>query len=591
MPGLSILIGKKPNKKSKIILSHNGNYEVKKLYQDDLISVFFNGYEGYPIDMVHDENYLIIIEGMIYNTSQEKIREELENMIQSETSFENISLKIQKFMQNYWGEYLIFLYSKITRVYYIFNDYQGRLPCFHKRISNSNVIFSREIKFILCYLKLIKLDKYGIVEYLSLRYFLGNKTYFSDIKQFRGSSLITNKNDQIILKNLIKYDFTLNSNDVLNRKDSIVEVKNIILKSVKETINRIESKKTILIDVSGGYDTRLVFSANSKYIKSLIPITFKLITGDESSVAEHVVNALDFKITIIDTKRNLLENNLEEIVFRTDGLVNAYSSISSHQDLLQAISRYDQPIIRINGFGGEFLRHPIKYKRFYKSMEDVIKDDIISLSLVKSSCKILGLNEKEIYNYWKNYFEESYNEKSLKDKIMRYYFDYYNKLVSYGEDRQRLLVWPINPLLSNDIINYSTKKIDRRFINYKFFEELLEIIEPRVSVRNIKIWDKKIWRSWIIHEIKNSKLLSSIGKRFYKCIWNKRAKNNKKVSFLKLSILNYYKNSHILKTNFREEEIQKFCKKEIGPWNRFLWQLYTLFCYINLIEKNDLFQN
>lgn len=588
MPGLSILIGKKPNKKSEYILSHNGNIEVKKLYQDDLISVYFNGYESYPIEMLNDKNYLVLIEGMIYNASDKNIREELENMIQSESSFENISHKMQKFMQNYWGEYLIFLYSKITRIYYIFNDYQGRLPCFHKRISDSSVIFSREIKFILCYLKLINLDKYGIIEYLSLRYFLGNKTYFSDIKQFRGSSLITNKNGQTTLKKLIKYDFTLNSNDVLNRKDSIIEVKNLILKSVKETLNRIKSSKTILIDVSGGYDTRLVFTVFSKYIKSLIPITFKLITGDESSVAEQVVNTLDFKITIMDTKRNFLVNNLEEIVFRTDGLVNAYSSISSHQDLLQAISRYAQPIIRINGFGGEFLRHPIKYKRFYKSMEDVIKDEIISPSLVKSSCKILGLTEKEIYNYWKNYFEESYNEKSLKDKIMRYYFDYYNKLVSYGEDRQRLLVWPINPLLSNDIINYSTKKINRRFINYKYFEELLEIIEPRVSVKNVKIWDKKFWRSWIFHEIKNSKLLSSIGKRFFKYIWSLRAKKDKTVSFLKLSILNYYKNSHILKTIIREEEIQKFYKKENGPRNKFLWQLYTLFCYINLIEKECL---
>lgn len=585
MPGLSILIGKKANKKSEYILSHNGNFEVKKLYQDDLISVYFSGYESYPIDMVNDKNYLVLIEGMIYNASNKKIREELENMIQSESSFEIISHKMQKFMQNYWGEYLIFLYSKITRVYYIFNDYQGRLPCFHKRISNSNVIFSREIKFILCYLKLIKLDKYGIIEYLSLRYFLGNKTYFSDIKQFTGSSLITNKNGQTILKNLIKYDFTLNSNDVLNRKDSIVEVKNLILKSVKETANRIKSSKTILIDVSGGYDSRLVFSVFSKYTKSLIPITFNLITGDESSVAEQVVNALDFKITKFDTKRNFSENNLEEIVFRTDGLVNAYTSISCYQDLLQAISRYDQPILHINGFGGEFLRHPIKYKRFYKSMEDVIKDDIISPSLVRSSCKILGLNEKDIYNYWNNYFEESYNEKSLKDKIMRYYFDYYNKLVSYGEDRQRLLNWPINPLLSNDIINYSTKKINRRFINYKYFEDLLEIIEPRVSVKNIEIWDKKFWRSWIAHEIKNSKLLSSMGKRFFKCIWSLRAQKDQTVNFLKLSILNYYKNSHILKTNFREEEIQKFCKKENGPYNKFLWQFYTLFCYINLIEK------
>ena len=59
-----------PNKKTKVILQAAG------------ASLYFTYYDGYPFSLWQSEDQIILLEGMIYNQSKEKIEAQLRAMTQ-----------------------------------------------------------------------------------------------------------------------------------------------------------------------------------------------------------------------------------------------------------------------------------------------------------------------------------------------------------------------------------------------------------------------------------------------------------------------------------------------------------------------------
>jgi len=177
---------------------------------------------------------------------------------------------------------------------------------------------------------------------------------------------------------------------------------------------------------------------------------------------------------------------------------------------------------------------------------------------------------------------------------MHYYFDYYNLYVGAGEDRCRIYLWPVNPMLSSEWLHFSTKEIPRDLIGYELFEEILCTINPHVAVSEIPIWNSKSWNQDILVAIKKHKTIQKmmifpktireIKRIIQRRHWKKMAKMDAKRKTMINEIEKLYRDTYTIRHYFDKKNIVHFHQTEFGPNNSFLQLLHSLFLYMNKIE-------
>lgn len=206
------------------------------------------------------------------------------------------------------------------------------------------------------------------------------------------------------------------------------------------------------------------------------------------------------------------------------------------------------------------------------------------MTLIESGCACLGINVQDVYSHWEDFFKLNYKEANLDDQVMHYYFDYYNTLVGKGEDRSRIHVWPVNPMMSSELLSFATIEIPRKMIGYSFFEELISAVDPRLAVTEIPIWDNAFWRSSAFKFIDGNRRLRNIGKSFYKWRWRRASKRDSKRGAMVQKTLELYKTTGSIQGCFDREGVINFIENECGPNSRFIWQLLSLFLFMNSVE-------
>jgi len=258
------------------------------------------------------------------------------------------------------------------------------------------------------------------------------------------------------------------------------------------------------------------------------------------------------------------------------------------------VKKLKEPIAEFKGFGGEFLRHPLKTRVYYKNMLDVIYAAVFSNTLIDSVCQCLGLKEKEVKSFWQNFFSSNYKEEKIEDKVMHYYFNYYNLYIGKVEDQHRIHLWPVNPMMSSEWLRFSTTEIPRSQIDYKLFEEILFTISPQIAVKEIPIWDKKSRTQKILDLIENHrtiqrmlvfpKRIQELKRIVQKRRWKKIAETDSRRKTLIAEIEKLYQNTRTIRDNFDRKSIIQFYQKEFGPNNLSVQLLHSIFLYMNKIE-------
>lgn len=586
MPGLSLLFGTKLLDASLKDLKHEKYIQVKKIEHNDF-SVVFSGFNGYPFFKQETKDYIICLEGKIYNKTDKEIEQDLVSLINSYLNGEDYKKFLKDFVRSSSGEFLVFIYFFDRKSFLFFNDRWGRLQSFYYH-NKKVIIISREIKFILHYLEKISYDKIGLIEHLAIRYTFGDQTIFKNIKRtLPGYLLSYNQNDFLVEENLSN-DFSVKPYDEYSKEDYVKKAKDILLKSTKECLNKTQEYYRC-IDLSGGYDSRAIFSSAYLLDESVIPISINLISGDESSIAEEVVNVYKTQLKRINPIRDLSQTSLMSQIYKTDGLVDGRITGGCYPNRKYLNLEFDGPIASYMGFGGEFLRHPKLYKKFHKSIIDVIRIDsfplLVSNSIIKNICNCLNYKQKDIYNHWREFFNNYYRESKMSDKVAHFYFDYYRIFVGQGEDRARIHVWTVNPMMSNDWLLFSNTIIPRDYCDYDFFEQLLEEIDKKVSVANIPIWQLGFKRSKLYKYIVTHKFTINLGKFITKIMWMIKSRRNSERKNLMEATYSLYNSSITIQNLFNIKDIRRFHRYEFGPNNWFIWQLYSTFLYMKIIEK------
>jgi asparagine synthase (glutamine-hydrolysing) len=594
MPGLSVVYGTDLIAESLSSLKHNPNIMVKKTTLGKKSFVVLSGFEGYPFFQYANEDFAIFLEGMIYNLSAEEITDGLSRIARSYLQKLDYKNEIGTFVSNCCGEFIALIHLIKTGDFLLFNDQWGRLPFFWFTQGN-NIILSREIKFILHYISKIYYNKMALLEFLVLGYPLGDRTIFQDIFRFLPGHLIARSGNLFSFEAVVGLNFESSCFKSRSRKYYAEKAKNILYSSAENRLSKLKAFNSKVVDISGGYDTRAVLAVISQLDKNVVPVTVDLVTGDESSVAIQVAKTCGLEALLIKPNRDFSSSTVQGVLYKTDGFIDGWVATSSYQDTEELIRQVKEPIAEFMGFGGEFLRHPLKTQRFFKNMLDVINCLVPSTTLIKSTCRCLGLREKDVYDFWSDFFNSTYRELKIEDKVIHYYFDYYTLYVCEGIDRRRIHLWPVNPMMSSEWLRFSTKEVPRDLINYELFEEILYMINPHIAVSEIPIWNRNSRSKKNFLAIKNCeaiqkliicpKTIRKLKKRLQRRLWKKIAREDAKRKTMIDEIEKLYQETKTIRYYFDRESVVQFYQTEFGPNNLFLRLLHSVFLYMNKLES------
>lgn len=513
MPGIHTIISNnhrgKPFQESDFTYTlHEANFKVKIIINKLDCVTAISHYDGYPFSEQQHGDIQIILEGMIYNYStieiQTKLQEIAENFI-CDGQYKNL---VKKFVESADGDYIVQIYERNKKKLLLFNDYFGRLASYYY-CQNGLFVFSKELKTILKFIPKIELNRSGLTEFLMREYEFGKKTIFKNIFYLLPSQMIVIKkqSDDIFfeLSNSTDFNFKLNS-PFSGKNESFDYLKKVFFESLKNRIKTVEEKGyKIIADLSGGYDTRTILGGLSRFTKNVSYFTFEYIR-DESPSARILFEKMGWpgRYNKLHFENKLDFQEIGSLIYKTDGLVNYYTTSICYKELQYLKSCIPEKTVRFGGLGGsDFMR-----KRFWPYRHSFvygIKHGFYSNLPLNIACQITGLDYKTYEEELEAYFS-SYHEESNDEKRKRFYYEYQNRFASgVAEERERMHFWTIQAMWSLDFERTAISRLPLDWTGLKYYIQYMKSIDPRllqapIFGSNIDL-TSSLSVNW--HEIKN----------------------------------------------------------------------------------------
>ena len=488
MPGINICISSNSIDKSNRAkfdkiqenMLHFQSYSKRLILNKDHILIGLTAYECYPIETFEDDNFVITIEGIIYNKENSYIRKLLFEMAAKLSKDEkNSSNKLKKFLINSDGEFIIIIYEKINNRLFFINDLMGRLPVYYHKSDNS-LFISREIKFIIPFLTSITINKSALMEYLLYGFPFAKNTLIHGINILRPATIIKydSLNGDFSEKTIC--DINLDKTGrIANKESEIDELKKIFLDGLNDRIQKVNDRKPI-ISLSGGLDSRATLAGLTSLKVKPEAITTVENESNEDSYAKSLAKEFKINITPINVENKLDIENYKRIVFLKDGL-NSTGLTIMLDTLDQMMSKYGNDVIMYTGlFGGELLRFvPLKIK--FNSINKLTKYLLTIGEGYKYSTnkvmKMLDIRYEDIFNHLQEHLSD-FNERNIDKKYVRFRLEYYQRWTNEGEDRNRFFFWTITPFYTNSIFDYAMS-MKENSKNHLFFRNFLFALDPR----------------------------------------------------------------------------------------------------------------
>jgi hypothetical protein len=469
---------------------------VERLLDCAPLTLVFSGHEGYPRHFVEYGSLTFLIEGMIYNRSDVEIARflaSLDNAYQSQRQLEPL---VKDFVDTSDGDFIVVVYAKTTAELFVFNDRWARLPCYYYR-SDNLLIVSRNLGFILHWLPSIELDRMAVAEFLIFEYVLGFKTFFRYVTKLRPASLLyaTLNAQRLVLDLHQMFEVVFGgSSSRLSEEAALATCEQLFMTSLIHRVQRLQEwRYPITADVTGGYDSRAIVTGLTKLNADVDYYTDDLDTNNESTVAQQLADLYGLKLLHIhlsEPRQDIVE--MGRLTYITDGIIDCWASQFVEYKALTRKKRLKPAAARLMGFGGEFIRHPFQPPLFYRSVLDIIKDDVFSQHLdVVQACAVLNVHVDSLMAHFDAYFQE-YQENNLNDQCKHFYFEYYNTLVNAGENRHRRHSWTVQPLWSKDLCSFEMQQLSLKMLDYAFFKKFLGRLDPRALT--VPIFKKGIKR-------------------------------------------------------------------------------------------------
>lgn len=582
-------------------LKHEPWFNVELQERSTFISMFMSGYEGYPFTVFKHEDWIVIVEGMIYNLSEEELKKKCTLLADKFVNNDEYLDEVNQFADQCDGDFIVQLFDKNSGKYLVFNDYLARLPLYYS-FGNEILTISRDIKTNLEFVSKINIDLTAVTEFLMLSYTFGDKTYFKDIKRLEPYQILIVED----VKNPQKYSVnnicSISYNRTkfnLNKTEILKKLTDQFLIDSKNRLTTLRNKEYDVISaMSGGFDSRAVIGALSKFDKKIKYFTFEYIQ-DESKEANLAFNELDKPGEYVKLKfENVLNiNTIEDLVYKVNGSVDflttsvCYNDAASLRNYLSESKR----IGHFSGYGGEFIRCP--QKNFFKSIFYGLNNRFYNLITLDNTISIFN-SGSFIKNEISDYFKKNY--KKNKEAQLRKFYEEYAKVPQAGEERGRLFNWTVHPMWSKDWIKTVYQEIPLDWTGYRFFIDFLKLIDKRLlnapifnrpdldlkSEESISTYEKKYRKSFGLKS--QIKLMANyylpVLTAFYSKLKKKKVTASGNNNEVFQDFMNYYNKLKKLNTIFDLDKVKVHINSFGGKYNR----LTTMAIYFCEIEKRYL---
>ena len=403
-------------------------------------------------------NYLVIFNGEIYNFK--KLKSEL---IKKGYSFKTnsdtevlLTMYIEykeKCVSFFRGMWAFCIWDMKKKIFFLSRDSFGEKPLFFLK-NKKNFYFGSEVKYIKTLLnKKLEINQELIKKSLLYGYksiHKNNQTYFKNIYSVNpGESLILDYKLNLKIKKIENFNPSkIKENNKLNDRHIINNIKNLVVKSVKETT---VSDVPVAISLSSGIDSSVILGILSKKLKLNIK-AFSLIDRGKYN------------------EKYLIEKNVKKNKISCDYVDIDYSDFINK--LKSIIDYQDQPISTITYFAQNQLMKEVSKKKYKVILSGSGADEMFAGYYDHFRQLATSLNKKQIneyFLYWKKFYLAKINNKRLKD------FFHYKK-----NPRDKTLIYDYNDKINSYIkFNYKYKITEKKFyksllrnrmLNELFFE-------------------------------------------------------------------------------------------------------------------------
>jgi len=498
-------------------MNHFQWYVTDVLYSDGKMMVGRSYYDGYPFTVFQSKKGVTLIEGAIYNKSDTRVKKELHEISLAESSITQLLNKVKKFLLSSNGEFMVVKYDKETEKCLIFNDALGRLPfyyCSSPNQSSDRIVMSREVKFIIPFLKKPYFDITALAEYLLFGYTLGKKTLWRDIKRLPPAtvSVIDTKNNEFLLKKVLSWNLDTKSekSETMNQlQEETRKLVNLFLNSLKDTARTFSKEHTHIVSLSGGLDSRATLAG---LVETGVNPTAYSYPSEENRVAKKIAQTLKVRHHIISSSFEMTNGDYAKL---TDGLLDiGLRPLVSY--LYGVREKIGNKVILYTGDGGDKTVGPTALKSGIFNLEEL-------LQYIIETDHFFDLNEiSSMLNIQKGIFQEhlkkhlmAYPEKTMEGKFVHFkVFERGFKWLFVGEDRNRFFMWSTTPFYYTRFFRASMKVSQRfkeHYILYKNFLSSLNPFLPRIRYYNrlvplsVPNWLLKLYLT----------IFESLKKRFY----------------------------------------------------------------------------
>jgi asparagine synthase (glutamine-hydrolysing) len=476
MPGINLLVYKdnqreilKDFSKTQSSMRHFSNWKDQKILTFPNLCLGYTYYAEYPLRYFETDNYLALVEGMIYNLTKEEVDSFILNICLAERKG-SATNTIHDFLMKADGEFVIAIYDKLKQIITIINDALARLPVYYY-VDIEKFILSREVKFLCSLMGNVAFDNLGISEYLLFNYTLSERTLIENIKRLKPAAKITfdMQSGKFRVENIDFWNFQEKFSEDHSVEEFSNELAKLFIRATNDRVQQLSGFKTV-VSLSGGWDSRAVLAATKLVASELFAVTYfdyDKKAKKDSEVAKELAQLFEAQWELITLEKRRFEDMLTLINLK-DGLniakmgfiLNFFANLKG---------KFGDKIAYYSGDGGDKALpdlRPLQRINTVDDLVDLIMRDHASKFALENFKGLASVDQvkEEVKDIVSSYPEDDLNQKYVHFVIFERGF---NSLFE-GEDRNRCYFWSPSPFWSSIVFAYAMKIPD----NYKKYRRL-----------------------------------------------------------------------------------------------------------------------